>query len=102
MGKLVGVFALCCVAVVLSVTVLVSAIVGGASSPSGASTPGVGGVVGGAGAFHQRRGSAQANRHIGAQGDSNGAQLGVARVQAPEMIEPFECRGRVTRAAANA
>jgi cell wall-associated NlpC family hydrolase len=52
MGKLVGAVALCCIAIVLSVTVLVSAVVGGASPPSGASTPGIGGVVGNAGAYH--------------------------------------------------
>lgn len=52
MGKLVGAIALCCVAVVLSVTVLVSVIVGGASSPSSAATIGIGGVVGSAGAYH--------------------------------------------------
>jgi cell wall-associated NlpC family hydrolase len=51
MGKLVGALALCCIAVVLSVTVLVSAIVGGTSPPSG-SAPSGGGVVGGAGADH--------------------------------------------------
>jgi len=51
MGKLVGAVALCCIAVVLSVTVLVSVVVGGASSPSGASTPGASGVVGSAGAY---------------------------------------------------
>jgi cell wall-associated NlpC family hydrolase len=49
MGKLVG--AVCCIAVILSVTVLVSAVVGGAPSPSAASTPSVG-VVGSAGALH--------------------------------------------------
>ena len=52
MGKLVGAVALCCIVVALSVTVLVSAVVGGASSPSGASTPGASGVVGSAGAYH--------------------------------------------------
>ena len=52
MGKLVGAIALCCVTAVLSVAVLVSVIVGGGSSPSGASSPGISGVVGSAGAYH--------------------------------------------------
>ena len=38
MGKLVGVLALCCGIAVLAVAVLVSAVVGGASSPSGPSS----------------------------------------------------------------
>ena len=45
MGKLVGVVALSCIAAVLGVAVLVSAVIGGASSPSG-SAPGTGGPVG--------------------------------------------------------
>ena len=40
MGKLVGAVALCCMLVVLSVTVLVSAVFGGASPASGPSAPG--------------------------------------------------------------
>ena len=52
MGKLVGAVALCCIAAVLSVTVLVSAVVGGTSPPSGTSDPTRGGVGGSAGPDH--------------------------------------------------
>ena len=45
MGKLVGVVALFCVATVLSVAVLVSAVIGGATAPSGTPTPATSGTA---------------------------------------------------------